>query len=73
MLKATKGAWHARLSVARQVDRGTPNPSHTIGVPLELVGVARQFIHPEEDTHWACHLISKAWHASTKPSLGHAT
>ncbi|KAL4306392.1 hypothetical protein AHAS_Ahas16G0173700 [Arachis hypogaea] len=58
--------------MARQAGRGTPTPSYTMGVPLELVGVARQFTNPEGDTHWACHLVSKAWHANSNPTLGRA-
>ncbi|QHO49299.1 uncharacterized protein DS421_1g12810 [Arachis hypogaea] len=50
-----------------------PSLSHTMGVPLKPLGVACQFINPERDSTWACHLVSKVWHANSSSSLGRAT
>ncbi|KAL4306461.1 hypothetical protein AHAS_Ahas16G0180600 [Arachis hypogaea] len=62
-----------KRGMAYQAGRGTPSPLHTMGVPLDPWGVACQFINPEGTITWACHLVSKAWHASFKSSLGRAT
>ncbi|KAL4329316.1 hypothetical protein AHAS_Ahas13G0287900 [Arachis hypogaea] len=62
-----------KRGVARQAGRGTPSPSHTKGMPLKPLGLVCQFINPKGTTTWACHLVSKAWHASSKLSLGRAT
>ncbi|KAL4306616.1 hypothetical protein AHAS_Ahas16G0196100 [Arachis hypogaea] len=52
--------------------RGTPASKHHLGVPLQDLGVARHhYKRPKQS--WACHLVSKAWHANSQSSLGRAT
>ena len=62
---AIKMHWNGTL----EAGRGTPCPSHTMGVPLEPLGMASQFINLEGTTTWACQLVSKAWHASGAQKL----
>ncbi|KAL4344543.1 hypothetical protein AHAS_Ahas11G0188900 [Arachis hypogaea] len=63
-----------KRGMARQAGRATLSPSHTMGVPLEPLGVARQFINPEGDNHLGVPLEDPSLrHASSSPSLRHAT
>ncbi|KAL4321790.1 hypothetical protein AHAS_Ahas14G0145700 [Arachis hypogaea] len=63
----TAKAWHTRLGVARL--------THQLlwACHLEPRGVARQLTTPGTTFTMACHLVSKAWNASSKTSLGRAT
>ncbi|KAL4391287.1 hypothetical protein AHAS_Ahas03G0230000 [Arachis hypogaea] len=77
MLEAIRGAWHAKMGVARQdhlplwachLKHGVWHASLSIqrskhlGVPLGIEGVARQaFI-----ITWVCHLKTQALHAKAK-------
>ncbi|KAL4294059.1 hypothetical protein AHAS_Ahas18G0190200 [Arachis hypogaea] len=55
--KAGRATWCRR--------RGTPSSNPHLGVPLEDPGMARQCKRRPKQG-WACHLVSKAWHAKLK-------